>query len=358
MTRIIHFSTVVLLTGILFSGCTEEMQNKLKTVPVAFGSLNHITVIADQQLWEGPVGDTFRYYFGSPYLILPQPEPVFDLKHFTVQEIEEEPVRKNLHTYIVLANMKDSDSPAAKMIRRDIGEEKAESSKDLSKPHSSTGRNKWAKDQLLIYLYAYSDDALIQSIRSGFPAARQKIYEVHNNRLVATVFHGEENRKVMDQIQSRFGVEMRIPKDYTLALDDGSTLWLRKEMDDLSSNLLLTKVKYRDTSQLSKEGIKALRDSLGKKYISTRIENTYMRTNDVDLPMFLERISLNNRYCVEVHGIWDMVNDYMGGPFVSYAVVNETSGEIFFADGFVFAPGKDKRDHMQYLEAICKTIKF
>ncbi|HMR44624.1 MAG TPA: DUF4837 family protein, partial [Saprospiraceae bacterium] len=199
---------------------------------------------------------------------------------------------------------------------------------------------------------------LMSNIAKSFPAAEERIKSADAGRIEATVFQGGENRQIMDVVRTKFKAEMRIPKDYVVAIDDPNMLWLRKEAEELSSSILMTKVPYKSAEQASEKGLKALRDSIGRKYISSTSQGSYMVTNDVDLPMFVNKTMLNNRYALEARGIWEMENDFMGGPFISYLIVNEQSGEIFFADGFVFAPGKDKRNYIQYLEAILKTIKF
>ena len=110
---------------------------------------------------------------------------------------------------------------------------------------------------------------------------------------------------------------------------------------------------------MTKEGIKEIRNTLGK-YVSTEIENTYMYINDVDLPMFLKTMQIDNHYAVEARGIWEIENDYMGGPFISYTIHNPESNELLYLDGFIHAPGREKRNYMQQLEKIFTScsLKF
>ncbi|MBC7886229.1 MAG: DUF4837 family protein, partial [Saprospiraceae bacterium] len=84
----------------------------------------------------------------------------------------------------------------------------------------------------------------------------------------------------------------------------------------------------------------------------------YMSTNVIDLPTYEYTYTHNGVYVKEVRGIWETVNDFMGGPFISYVLYNEKKGEIVFIDAFVFAPGKEKRDFVQQLDCIVKTASF
>jgi len=46
----------------------------------------------------------------------------------------------------------------------------------------------------------------------------------------------------------------------------------------------------------------------------------------------------------------------MGGPFVNYVFFDEENNQMVMIDGFVFAPGRGKRDLLLQLEAIAYSI--
>ena len=92
--------------------------------------------------------------------------------------------------------------------------------------------------------------------------------------------------------------------------------------------------------------------------MSTEIENTYMRINDVDLPMMIQATEINGNYTVEARGIWDIVNDFMGGPFLGYLIHNAKTNELIYIDCFIHAPGKKKRNYIQQLEYVVSSLKF
>ncbi len=350
---LLFFTYICILTS-----CADEMGRKLEAPANAFGKANEITVIADKDLWEGAVGDTFRFYFNSAYLILPQPEPIFDIRHYTPEELNEAPTRKELRTYVLLGNVEDTNSPTSRLIINDIGSESIRSSKEGQGFKTKVGRDKWAQGQLLIYLFDFSHDDLIENIKKNFPAAAQRINDADSKQIEAATYQAGENKTLSGELKGKMGVNLRLPADYVAVVNESDMVWLRKETEFISSNIMLHKIPYTDKSQLSKEGIKAIRDSLGRKYVSTDIEGTFMRINDVDLPMFTKAVTLNNNYALEARGIWEIVNDFMGGPFISYLIHNAETNELLFVDGFVHAPGKKKRKYMQYLELVLESVKF
>jgi len=344
---------------VLMFGCSAEVRDKLTPTPNAMGKVNEIVVIADKSIWEGPVGDSLQYYLSSAYLILPQPEPIFDLRHMTPEDLLEVPIRKNFRSYLFIGNLANATSPTSNMIKQDIGTEKVNRAKKDKNFNISIGHNKWANPQLIIYQFAFSDDDLIANIKKNYQTIAQKVNEHDEPFIQANIYQVGTNVELNKKVKEEFNIEIYIPDDYFLAMHDSvtNTLWLRKETDFLSSNIFIHKRKYTDPKQLSKEGIKEIRNTLGK-YVSTDVENTYMYINDIDLPMFLKTMKIDNHYTVEARGIWEIENDYMGGPFISYVILNPESNELLYLDGFIHAPGKEKRNYMQQLEKILTAAKL
>ena len=68
--------------------------------------------------------------------------------------------------------------------------------------------------------------------------------------------------------------------------------------------------------------------------------------------------TINNNYALEARGVWELENDFMGGPFISYLIHNPQKGELLFIDGFVYSPGERKREYMQHLEHIISSVEF
>lgn len=353
------FKSIILFVGIFLVGCSDEVREQFSSTPNALGRVNEIVVIADKSIWEGPVGDSLQYYLSSAYLILPQPEPIFDLRHFVPKDLLEVPVRKNFRSYLFIGNLSNNTSETSEMIRQDLGIEKVNRAEQDKNFNISIGHDKWASPQLLIYQFGFSDDDLIENIKKNYPAITQKVHEHDGPFVEANIYQAGSDLELNNKIKSEFNVEINIPDDYYLAMQDSinNTLWLRKETDFLSSNIFIHKLKYTDQQQLSREGIKQIRNELGK-YVSTEIANTYMYVNDFDLPMFSKTMQIDNQYAVETRGIWEIENDFMGGPFISYTILNPQANELLYLDGFIHAPGKDKRDYMQQLERILASVKL
>ncbi len=337
----------------------ENIQRSLQPVPTAYGNLNDISVIADTSLVASEAGDTLDYYFGAAYPILPQPEPIFDLRYYTPWQLQATPILRELRTYLVLADLEETESPTTEMVMKDIGTERLRRDNLQNGYGTTVGRDKWANGQILVYMYGYGQQALKENIRNNFPSVMQRIYEAESKKMDATIYFKGENRAAMDILEKEMGIRIRIPATYELVMQDtaASVYWLRDERTKSSSNIMLKRVKYEEQEQLSRTGLKALRDSLGQ-YVTSAQPGSYMKINDVDLPLYVSTTNLNGTYALEAQGIWELENDFMGGPFISYLVYNENKPYLVLLDGFVHAPGKEKRDFIQEIEFILHTAKY
>lgn len=347
--------TLFIISIYLFSSCSQDSISNFKAIPTAFGSLNEIVVISSKQIWEGPVGDSLRFYYSSAFPILPQPEPVFDLRHFTAEQLESEPMRKELRNYLIIADLSDYNDRTTQLVQKDLNKLNTKNNENLN---SIVGKDKWAKGQLVIYQFAKNEQELIFNIKKDFNTIQKRIYNADKYKLDGNVYQQGIDENIIKELENSLSIYLKIPKDYGISLREDNTFWLRKETENVSSNILITKIPYTNRAQLTKTGLKKLRDELGRKYISSQIEDSYMKTNDIDLPIYSYQRTLDKKYTIENRGIWEMENDYMGGPYISYMILNEKKSELLFLDGFIYAPGQDKRELIMSLEHIFKSLKW
>ena len=352
-----RYILLIVLAAIVLVSCNDEVTGTYGAKPMAMGRLNDLVVIADNDVWEGMPGDTFRHYFESAYPIMPNPEPMFDLRHFTTKELSSEPLRQELRTYVILADLSDTDSPTTSMVRKDIGEERFIKAKSDPTFVSTVGKDKWARGQIVIYLFAKNEPALAASTVEKFPAIADRVRHHDEQQLLASIYAvKQESAGAISKIKSLFGLDIKIPGDYEIIMNkpDENIFWLRSDAKDASSNIVIRSFDYTSPDQLATEYLIGLRDNYGKAYISGPSDNSYMVTNTTDLPIYDYTYDINGLYTKEIRGIWEMENEFMGGPFVTFAIVNKEEGKLIFIDTFVYAPGKEKRDIVQQIEYIIK----
>lgn len=358
--KIIFFALLIGLWS-----CAAEPPSNISTpipsslLPNSYGRPNQLFVIADSSLWDGPAGDTFFYYFAAPYLLLPQPEPIFDIQFMTPEELAKNPAKKEFKSIIFLADMDDEYSIAAQQVKHDVGAVKIEEAR-IDKGYTTiVGQNKWALNQQLFYFIGFGKDKLAENISRNFPPVARRINDRDQKMIESNTYQSGANNDLEAEIASSFNIEMKIPGSFKKILQDNetNTVWLRSDDREVVASLLIHRRKYSSEDQLTYDGIKKIRNEVGR-IISSPIQDSYMQINDIDLPLFVETKTVNGLYTVQARGIWEMVNDFKGGSFISNLMLDQDTNELIFVDGFLFAPAlQNKRNFMQELDLILTTIQ-
>ena len=286
---------------------------------------------------------------------MPAPEPLFDIRHFSTNELMAEPLRKELRTYIIIADLSDKDSPTTRMVEADLGAETLRKFYENPNFFSTAGVDKWARGQLVVYILGKDKEDLGKNIVRAFPRISERIKEHDKRQLTAQTYVNGKSGKVSKIVEQEFGVKMTIPGDYVVGVKKDNFIWLRKDNTQITSSIAIKSFPYRDKTQFELEGLIDMRDKLGFMVPSSSV-GSFMRTNAVDLPVYTYQKEIAGHYAVESRGIWEMTDDFLGGPFINYAII--VDDKVLLIDGFVFAPGKDKRDHVQQLELIIESLEF
>ena len=354
---------IFLFSAVVFSACNSDTRERPVTKggidTYAYGKVNQLLVVADSSLWNGPVGDTFFYYFAGPYILTPQPESIFDIIHFTPKAFAARSSRQEFRMILLLADMNNPDEATARMIKNDLGAQKLEQIRRDKGCAVVVGKNKWAKNQTIFYVAGFGEDKLADCIAQHFPAVAKRINDEDRVIIDATVYQADQNYDLNAEVLGLLGIEMRIPGDFKKAKNNTAldAIWLRRDVRDAHIGLIVHKRPYTNKKQLTKEGMKEIINELGT-LISSWVVDSKMQVDDKNLPMFLETTSLSNKYVAVGRGIWEMDNDFKGGPFVCYEILDEKNGQLYVLYGYVFAPGEDKRNYLQEVEHIIKTAKI
>ncbi|MDZ4707389.1 MAG: DUF4837 family protein [Saprospiraceae bacterium] len=324
----------------------------------AFGDANHVVIVCQQELWGSPLGDSINYYFGSAYPILPQPEPLFDLRHMTYSDLIGYSVRRELRNYIFIGDLSNMETAPMNLLNELVGAERLKEHLQTSKVSNLITRNQWARGQQLFYILGKDLTDLHTRIRTSFPGISKQIRDFDQARIKATVYAAGKSNALSQQVEQRFQIKMDIPNDWVLASTKPGGYWFRKENEKSSANIILSKLPYVNTLQMSANGIKSIRDTLSRTFIRTDSPGDYMVINDRDLPMFIYQKSVDANYGIEARGIWETKLEYMGGPFQTYLIQTPAKDSLLYLDLFIYAPEMEKRDLMQQMEEIVRTLHF
>jgi Domain of unknown function (DUF4837) len=289
------------------------------------GKINAISVVIDDNLWNGEIGDSIRNKFASPTIGLPQEEPLFTINQFPV---------KLLEGFV-------TDSRAIIVVKKEA----------INK--FEIKKNQYASPQNVFHVSGKSDANIIDSIEKNAKKIIQIIKETEIQESQRIINQSLRNsQKITDQ----FHIDIKIPSGYEYVFQSENFIWLKKEITSGNKSLLIYQVPLNSIKKNPNTvtSIMTMRDSIGK-YIHGKEPNTEMITQEDYAPYFFN-IKINHKNAYETRGTWALKNDFMSGPFVNYAVVDKSHNRILVLEGFCYSPSKEKRDIMLELEAIIKTI--
>lgn len=328
-----HLRSLLLLSAVALMcvSCKaiHTLGNNQKT---SQGRPYELVVVATQPVWVGELGDSLRSLLAAPIPYLPQQEPEFDVLRTTPDGFKNI-VAEHRNILKVLVDSKVQEASVA--VEYDVT----------------------AAPQLVLTLQGPTEQSLIDYLAA------------HGDKLVYAIKMAERDRAVAyakkfgmegieQAIKKDFGVEMHVPKGYTLAADQKDFLWARYEYPEASQGFVIYSYPYTSDKELSVEALVEARNRFVKR-IPGPSDGSYMITSPVFEPE-LRTFRLEGRAWVEMRGFWDVEGDFMGGPFVSYTTIDTATGYLFTLDCYVYAPKlpPHKRNLMHGLEHLLYTIQF
>lgn len=228
----------------------------------------------------------------------------------------------------------------------------AEVDKKHAEPALLMQKNVYAQPQVVLYLYAPDNAAFVQCLEKNLQAILGILNENEFARERA-LLKKHHSGVVTTQAKKQFGVSLLVPRD----IDDLKTgkgfLWASASKLEFRQNVCLYTLPLQD---MTAERFVELRDSVMKVNIPGGRDDQWMETDS--RTVVTDVVSFEGKSVTAVRGLWDMRNDAMGGPFVSYLYTDTLNSRVLVAEGFVFAPEEKKRPIVRQLEAALQTLSF
>jgi len=319
---VIFLSAMMILAGL--NSCNQGI-----SVVRASGLAYEVCVVMEQSLWDNELGETVMEELTSPVPYLLQDEPSMRVTRVTPDQFDG--LLKYMRNILII-NVDNNKYTKVSM-------------------HSE--HDKWADGQTVVYINSPSELML-----DG--------YLTENERMLVNYFNNEEMKRasayllrsysplVMDKVKDKFGISLNAPNDITLFKEGDDCLWFSNDAALGRCDLLVYSFPFTDKNTFTLDYLVAKRDSVAKKLVPGSFAGSYMATEKRVVDFFPS--TLNNKYCGILRGWWKMEGgDMMGGPFVSYARVDEANKRVIVTEGFVYEPNKEKRKYIRRLEAALRT---
>lgn len=351
--KLIAFVLPVLFVAL--TACEQGKSDPSDTLPTARGASGEVVLVMDSASWQGELGDEIRQTFLKAMPGLPQPEPYFSVRY--VDPFKLNKVLRNAKNMLFVATMNNESRGGRKMRSyfTDSSIERIQSDPNL---FQFSKKNQFARGQQVLFLFGTSDDALIENLRNNRKEVRSHFHRVEIDRLQQNLYKANEQRSVNKNLLQDEGFYLRVPYGYErVPLDHNPEdfVWIRNLGDEVDKSVVVAYEEYTSEGAFSPEGIMQFRKRLMSKNIRDD-STTFMTIQDL-APIEFDTINFNGKYAIEARGLWKMSNNSMGGPFLSYTFVDEETNRLYYIEGFVYSPGKQKRPFIREVEAILKTFK-
>lgn len=324
MKRII---TLALL--IVASSCGEN--SKHDYLPDSTGAVNTLTIVINNDLWAGEVGDKIRENFAAPVLGLTWDEALFSITQIP-PSVFSGAVRNNRS---ILYVMEDS----------------------LDIAHIKT--NMYAKPQKVGVIKGRNKEEIISNIEAK---ADEFVATFQSLELEQAQHRFSKSLNKEKALEENLGISMDIPSVYKVGREEDNFVWIDRQIQKGTMNVIAYSVPwdtFKNDSTFVQDIVK-MRDSIGKLFIPGEDipgKENHMVTEKAFSP-YVFPAEVSGRKAAEARGIWEMSGYPMAGPFLTYIINDKPNNRKLVLEGFTFAPATKKRDYMFELEAIIKTVRF
>jgi hypothetical protein len=313
-----------LIVFILIVSCQEAKKDRY--VPRSNGKINHITVVSSKDVWNGEIGSFLRDKLSLPYEGLPIDEPIFSLNYLPINSFSG--FTKSSRNIILVS--KDTVTKTRFI------------------------KDKYAKPQIVAFFADTNEKNLMLKINSHCDS----MIKLFNNNEIK-----EKKSRILKSLSKdkalikKFNLELNYPSVYKTVKDTINFIWLEKKISKGTMNIISYSLPNESFNKINLGKIINIRDSIGRIYIPGRLPETHMSTDRNYIPFF-DKISFSKFNVFSTKGMWEVKNDYMGGPFINYFIEDFKNSRIIVVEGFVFAPSKSKREYMFELKTILRTLKI
>lgn len=301
--------------------------------PSSSGKSGEIVIVIDSTLWKGEIGNILCDSLQADFPALPQSEPLFKIVYLHPSGFKN---ILQLHRNVLLVET----GPVA----------------DGKNYALTFKRNVFAKPQLILNIRAINKAWLDTALHSLSGAIIDKFANEEQTR-TTTAFESLPISKVSEEVKRLTAIRLPLTDDYFIAKHLDNYIWIRKETIHTTIGIQIYKTPYVSDTSFNLESIIGLRDSISKANIPGPLKGSYMKT-DKTSPITSSPTTIDGSYVILLRGLWRTEGDFMGGPFLTYAIYNKKKGELVYVDAFIYAPKFNKREYVKELDALIHALRF
>ena len=294
-------------------------------LPNVSGKAGEVLVVLDKSNWEGALGEDVRSVMAADCPMLPQPEPLYSLINVLPSGFTD---LFKVHRNILLFQIDPQNTEEGVSVRKDV----------------------WSEPQLIVAVSAWTAETADSLFKANSEMIVSAFEQIERNRVIQNTFQFEKP-ELYKQVCEVFGGSPHFPTGSFLKKKTDDFVWISEERQYTQQAVIIYKYPALQTDNFTLKNIIEKRNEILKANIPGMFDNTYMTTGTFYTPI-TKYIKFQDREFAETRGLWEVYNDYMGGPFVSHSFYSPDGKEIIVAEAFVYAPRFEKRQYMRQTESL------
>jgi len=311
---------LLLLSAILaMPGCKSTGS----LLPSVSGKAGEIIVVMEKPDWEDTLGSDVRDLLACDCPWLAQKEPLYNLVNVVPSAFVD---LFKVHRNIILFQVGPQIDTTGIIYKHDV----------------------WASPQCVIQLSAPTSAQASELLKEKGPMIISSFEQAERDRVIRNTRRYEE-RDIYPAVARVFGGSPHFPSGYKIRKITDDFAWIADDKQVYQDVFIYRYPVEADPFTLDK--IVAHRNAILKENVPGMFDGTYMTTSEFFTPT-LEYLKYRGRDLVQVRGMWEVQNDFMGGPFVSHSFYSPDGSEIYVAEAWVYAPQFDKRQYLRQVESV------
>jgi hypothetical protein len=322
-----------LVAATLMSNSCNESGNPGSSnliLPNVSGSAGEVLVVMDPVTWKSRPGTIMRETLEQEYPALTQPEPLFDVIQITPGAFDN---MFRQHRTILIVNI----------------------AREQEKPEIGYFENVWAKPQLIVRINA-TDSYELESLLEKEKDRLKNNLQSYDRKRLAELFNDTRDPAIRTAA-AKYNLSLAIPRGYNIDLSNDEFASFSIETPKTSQVILVYQVPLNGKDDLDTDRIIFNRNNMLRKYTQGSRPGSYMTTASLFKPMTFD-IRSNGKELVELRGLWELYNGFMGGPFVSHTIIDSSRNMAVTVEGYAYNPNEKKRNMMRQLEAIIYSAEL
>ena len=307
----------------------------------ATGRPYEMVLICGQNEWQSELGDTLRVVFKQPVAEIVQYEPMYDVIRIMPNNFKS---LTKKHRNIVSIVVDESISESEIKVDYDVT----------------------AQPQVFVTVKGHDNASVAKFVSDNRENLHYVLEKAERDRFInyARQYYSDS---MFELIKQNFGVNMYIPDNYKIRTTSDDMVWISQEYPASSKGFFIYKYPYEGKQSLTAEALIKARNRFASR-IPGPVDGSYMITVDkisddkgleyVPFHPDYRTIRIGDHPWVEMVGLWDVENYFMGGPFVSYTTVNQATKEVITIDCYIYSPKEEKRNMMRDLQHLVYMVDF